>query len=554
MQAGLFSAVSSAFVIAVQTNLQPDPNQQSAAVLRLILLTLNQSAIPNESLAVPPVQEDPPPEIVTASGLMYSSLLISLLAAFVAMLGKQWLNRYLRHAGGSMIERCGDRQRKCDGLQEWPFHLFIESLPVMLQVALLLLACGLCQYMASINTPIASVLIALTALGVLFYLAIVVAGTSSYACPFQTPGSTALHGQWKKVRPYTTPLVHLIVTAGAYIFKVLSSNILHPLWKKIVFQIGSSIHRFKRAVMRIALDLDKRVRVTFRSLRYGHPQSPVVSLEEIREDSCMSSEPNSSPHNSSRHNLDPPSREIDSSSQSTRASEPWLVRGALATIQKTNTKDIRCVSWILRNITDPEALDAAIRLAGTILWFEDGTDVDPPYDIIVSTLHTCFDSTGAVYPGLSDRAYYSVRAILWIRICGMCQGEEFARGSFYLPYVSNNRSYNTDLDSILEIYNCTRAHRTFIRNGFTEHNTPEHMQWVSRTFLHSCWAKQKFPYGIFVSIYRWIQNVPWNVIPLGATLDLFLVWTMFLGCPIQEEALKIQDKTYAISRFSLHIT
>ena len=91
-----------------------------------------------------------------------------------------------------MIERCGDRQRKFDGLQKWPFHLFIESLPMMLQVALLLLACGLCRNVASINTSVASVLIALTALGVLFYLVIVVSGAPSYACPFQTPVSIAL--------------------------------------------------------------------------------------------------------------------------------------------------------------------------------------------------------------------------------------------------------------------------------------------------------------------------------------------------------------------------
>ena len=49
---------------------------------------------------------------------MYANLLISLLAAFVAMLGKQWLNRYLRNSGGLVIERCGDRQRKCDGLEK----------------------------------------------------------------------------------------------------------------------------------------------------------------------------------------------------------------------------------------------------------------------------------------------------------------------------------------------------------------------------------------------------------------------------------------------------
>lgn len=80
----------------------------------------------------PPAWNGPPPEVVAASNLLYASPLMSLLAAFVAMLGKQWLNRYLRRAGGSMVERCGDRQRKFDGLQKWPFRFFIESLPIML--------------------------------------------------------------------------------------------------------------------------------------------------------------------------------------------------------------------------------------------------------------------------------------------------------------------------------------------------------------------------------------------------------------------------------------
>ena len=37
-----------------------------------------------------------------------------------------------------MVERCCDRQRKSDDLEEWSFHIFIESLPIMLQIALLL--------------------------------------------------------------------------------------------------------------------------------------------------------------------------------------------------------------------------------------------------------------------------------------------------------------------------------------------------------------------------------------------------------------------------------
>src|SRR5579872_7460096 len=117
---------------------------------------------------------------------------MSLMSAFVAMLGKQWLYRYRRHTGGSIIERCGNRQRKFDGLEKWRFHLFIESLPMMLQLALLLLACGLSRYMWSVNMSVARVIISFTVLGVLFYIAILVAGTSSYVCPFQTPVSLAL--------------------------------------------------------------------------------------------------------------------------------------------------------------------------------------------------------------------------------------------------------------------------------------------------------------------------------------------------------------------------
>ena len=91
-----------------------------------------------------------------------------------------------------MVERCGDRQRKFDGLEKWPFRLFTESLPIMLQIALLLLTCGLSRYMWSVNISVARVIISFTVLGVLFYIGVVVAGTSSYECPFQTPASIGL--------------------------------------------------------------------------------------------------------------------------------------------------------------------------------------------------------------------------------------------------------------------------------------------------------------------------------------------------------------------------
>ena len=56
----------------------------------------------------------------------------------------------------------------------------------------------------------------------------------------------------------------------------------------------------------------------------------------------------------------------------------------LAAFPKSNGSDARCVSWILRNITNPEAVDAVIRLAGAVRWFDDQADVEPPRDTIVS--------------------------------------------------------------------------------------------------------------------------------------------------------------------------
>jgi hypothetical protein len=420
LQAGLFSAVSSAFVIDVHSGLQPDPNEQTAALLRAILLTLNQSAIPGETATVPPAQENPPAEIVTVTALMYASLVISLLAAFVAMLGKQWLNRYLRNTGGSMIERCGDRQRKCDGLKKWPFHFFVESLPVMLQAALLLLACGLCKHMATINTPVAGVLITLTVLGVVFYLGIVIVGASSYECPFQTPVSTALRRIWKSTKPHVTATLHSAVIGASLLWLPVSTTlrnsweaiqcqILHfMLWLPpttqwfrphhqtlpVVQPIPQQSPSWLASLHRLWEDIQCRILCAALRLPQTHPSSPIV-----------------------------------------RPTSLWLTPTALVTLRTMNAGDVRCISWILWNITDPEALDAAIRLAGTIRWFEDGLNVEPPYDQIVSMLKGCFDSAGRVYPGLRDRAYHSARAALWIHICALCASREFAR-RFPFPAVA----------------------------------------------------------------------------------------------------------------------
>ena len=131
--------------------------------------------------------------IVEVQAVLFASLAASLFAAFLAMLGKQWLNRYESvDMRGSAIERSQNRQRKLDGIVSWYFNYAMESLPLMLQAALLLLGCALSRYLWEINATVASVVLGTTMFGVLFYLFIVVAGAVFLSCPYQTPGSHIL--------------------------------------------------------------------------------------------------------------------------------------------------------------------------------------------------------------------------------------------------------------------------------------------------------------------------------------------------------------------------
>ena len=390
-----------------------------------------------------------------------------------------------------MIERCGDRQRKCDGLKKWPLHPLIESLPLMLQAALFLLACGLCQHMWSINTWVTSTLICFTGLGALFYLGIGIVGTSSYACPFQTPLSHALRGSWKKIRLGAKWALWHIRRSWTWLFTYLRGIL--PQTETLA----------------------------------GWAQIPNI-------------------------------QELDTVGHST-VTVPVPEPEDILTICTTNADDAGCVSWILRNITDPEALDAAIRLAGTIRWFDDGIDVSLSYGSIVSTFEACFDPSGDPYPGSRDMAYYSGRAIVWIHTLARCKSKEL--GIRFRVSGSPNQAYkdrgpDRDLANVLYINFpfCFPEQRVARLLTIDPEHTPSHMQWASDVVMRLSWATQPELDPIFMQ-----QSIPKAhktkiVVPLNVTLNRLLVWCIFLGSPIPEEVVKLQQKTCDTSYFAFQNT
>ncbi|KAJ7661334.1 hypothetical protein DFH06DRAFT_373025 [Mycena polygramma] len=153
--AGLFSAVDSAFIIQIQPAIQP---------------------------------RGTPLVILVAQNLLYVSLFSTLLAALLAVLGKQWLMHYTAAGERGTIEARGlERQRKLDGLRKWKFDSVMQIFPLLLQIGLFLFSAALSIYLWSIHLSLAIIVLFFTSIGSIAYTALLMSAVAFPDSPFQTP-------------------------------------------------------------------------------------------------------------------------------------------------------------------------------------------------------------------------------------------------------------------------------------------------------------------------------------------------------------------------------
>ena len=314
----------------------------TAAYMQILIHAVNSSLFPDVN-PNPITWSGPPPEIVTVQSLLYASLAISLFAAFIAMLGKQWVNRYLRNRGGSAADKSRDRQRKLDGFDKWHFHIAIESLPVMLQLALLLLACALSRYLWTISRTVAGVVVAITLFGVTSYVFFTLAATLYYNCPYQTPPSTL-------IRTVTRYLAHSDVAFVRSLRSLVTSfpSIKNPGW--------------------ILRRLRPGVRSALRSFRC------VPVIEEGAE------------HVSLAIVVTSPTRVFED------ISVDWEARKA----------DARCTSWILDSTTDIDVIFSTVRFAADTIWYPEIVGSLSPH-VLADLFFDCL-LDGRVITGKSEHA------------------------------------------------------------------------------------------------------------------------------------------------------
>ncbi|KAG8730814.1 hypothetical protein FRC12_020063 [Ceratobasidium sp. 428] len=141
LQAALFSAVSTAFLIESLGDLKPDPAESSAKTLLLMSQTL--AAIANGQTVTPPgadALDDPPfspsKTAVVVNLLWLLSLSLSIAVSLVAMLAKEWCYKFMSSRVGPAYEQARRRQLKWNGMQRWKMKEVLTYLPGMMHAAL----------------------------------------------------------------------------------------------------------------------------------------------------------------------------------------------------------------------------------------------------------------------------------------------------------------------------------------------------------------------------------------------------------------------------------
>ncbi|KAG9122668.1 hypothetical protein FRC07_000862 [Ceratobasidium sp. 392] len=201
--AALFSAILTAFIIESKDLLQQDHAEASAALLLLIAQSQRRIELGIQPSATDGPVNSPSFSVPTSArwinGIWFTSLAFSLSAALIAMLGKEWLTAYLQSRPRHAYSHALLRQSRLEGLDQWWALHIIALLPSLLHLSLLLFAIGLVVYLWSLDKAIASVIIGVIGVTVVFYVITAILGAIYDYCPYVTQVSGYLQSAYKYV-------------------------------------------------------------------------------------------------------------------------------------------------------------------------------------------------------------------------------------------------------------------------------------------------------------------------------------------------------------------
>lgn len=192
-QAGLFSAVLTAFLIESYQRLLPDTAAQTSSqmlsVLQQISLQIANSTYPPFVLPSPDATSQafqPSATDIRVNVLWFASLIFSLITASLGILVKQWLREYLAIDNRSPVARLRIRYYRHPKLKNWKVLEIAAALPLLQQLALALFFIGLCYFTASIHGSVGYTSLPLVAAWAFFFSTVTILPIFFPGCPYKT--------------------------------------------------------------------------------------------------------------------------------------------------------------------------------------------------------------------------------------------------------------------------------------------------------------------------------------------------------------------------------
>ncbi|EJD38965.1 hypothetical protein AURDEDRAFT_32873, partial [Auricularia subglabra TFB-10046 SS5] len=140
----------------------------------------------------------------------FLALVLSLSAALVAILCKQWIREFERTMGFTPQEYVGVRQVKFEGFRGHYVGEIIRTLPLLLQLSLVVFAFGVVELLISLNTAVAVVVSIPAFLVLLFYLVTtILPAVQVVQCITRSPEELSRLAQY----PYKSPQAWLAIRA-----------------------------------------------------------------------------------------------------------------------------------------------------------------------------------------------------------------------------------------------------------------------------------------------------------------------------------------------------
>ncbi len=149
----------------------------------------------------------------------FLSLLLALSSASTGMLCKQWLQEYIRDAGRSSKDALCVRQMRLEGLSAWKVEAIISTIPLLLQVALVLFFIGVLELLWPLEKTVAIPFTVIGAFVISFLLFTTLAPSTQYCYVILRRSLAPLPPQC----PYKSPQAWLLVSLFNRIFFWLSS-------------------------------------------------------------------------------------------------------------------------------------------------------------------------------------------------------------------------------------------------------------------------------------------------------------------------------------------